>query len=267
MPRPLRAGIKLLTTAALAQADVPQPEVRVAFTAESALRAIEEFGYPVVLKPVVGSWGRLLARINDRDAAEAILEHKETLGSYQHGIFYIQQFIKKPGRDIRAFVVATRRSARSTGRRSTGSPTRTRRAGEQLPRDAGVGRLCRRTAAAVGGGVLAIDVLEDPDRGFLVNEVNHTMEFRNSIHTTGVDIPGRVVEYVLRVRVPLTPWRSASHGPRTTHHSTQHAARAERLPHDRPRPRLHRRRFRLWRRGAAAPPARTSSGRNRSGYV
>ena len=76
-----------------------------AFTAEAALAAIEELGYPVVLKPVVGSWGRLLARVNDRDAAEAILEHKEMLGSYQHSIFYIQEYVNKPGRDIRAFVV------------------------------------------------------------------------------------------------------------------------------------------------------------------
>ena len=52
-------------------------------------------------------------------------------------------------------------------------------------------------ARAVGGGVLAIDLLEDPDHGLLVNEVNHTMEFRNSIATTGVDIPARVVDYVL----------------------------------------------------------------------
>ncbi len=191
---------KLLTTAALAQAGVPQPEVRVAFTAESALRAIEEFGYPVVLKPVVGSWGRLLARINDRDAAEAILEHKETLGSYQHGIFYIQQFIKKPGRDIRAFVVGDETIC-AIYRASEHWITNTARGGQasNCPVTPELDTLCRQTAAAVGGGVLAIDVLEDPDRGFLVNEVNHTMEFRNSIHTTGVDIPARVVDYVLEV--------------------------------------------------------------------
>jgi len=190
---------KLLTTASLAQAGVPQPEVRVAFTAESALRAIEEFGYPVVLKPVVGSWGRLLARINDRDAAEAILEHKETLGSYQHGIFYIQQFIKKPGRDIRAFVVGDETIC-AIYRASEHWITNTARGGQasNCPVTPELDVLCRQTAAAVGGGVLAIDVLEDPDRGFLINEVNHTMEFRNSIHTTGVDIPARVVDYVLR---------------------------------------------------------------------
>jgi [lysine-biosynthesis-protein LysW]--L-2-aminoadipate ligase len=51
----------------------------------------------------------------------------------------------------------------------------------------------------VGGGVLAIDVLEDPERGLLVNEVNHTMEFHTSVPTTGVDIPGIVIDYVVGV--------------------------------------------------------------------
>ena len=98
-------GNKLMTTSALAAAGVPQPKVLVAYTPESALEAIEQLGYPAVLKPTVGSWGRLLSKVNDRDAAEAILEHKETLGSYHHSIFYIQEYVKKPGRDIRAFQV------------------------------------------------------------------------------------------------------------------------------------------------------------------
>ena len=191
---------KLLTTAALAEAGIPQPRVRVAFTPESALRAIEELGYPVVLKPVVGSWGRLLSKINDRDAAEAVLEHKDVLGSYQHSIYYIQEYITKPGRDIRAFVVGDETIC-AIYRTSEHWITNTARGGQasNCPVTPVLNDLCRRTARAVGGGVLAIDVLEDPQHGFLVNEVNHTMEFRNSIHTTGVDIPGRVVAYVLEV--------------------------------------------------------------------
>ena len=84
---------------------IPQPDIKVAFTEESALEAIEEMGYPVVLKPAVGSWGRLLSKINDRDAAESILEHKAILGTYHHSIFYIQKYVEKKGRDIRSFVV------------------------------------------------------------------------------------------------------------------------------------------------------------------
>ena len=191
---------KLLTTAALTAAEVAQPRTRLAFTPEAALAAIEELGYPAVLKPVVGSWGRLLARINDRDAAEAVLEHKEVLGSYQHSIFYVQEFVAKPGRDIRAFVVGDETIC-AIYRSSEHWITNTARGGQaaNCPVTPEIDDLCRRAAQAVGGGVLAIDLLEHPERGLLVNEVNHTMEFRNSIHTTGVDIPGHVAAYVLRV--------------------------------------------------------------------
>ena len=98
-------GDKFLTTQALVHAGVPTPANLLAFTPESALEAIEKLGYPVVLKPVVGSWGRMVSKINDRDAAEAVLEHRDVLGNYQHSIYYIQELINKPGRDIRSFVV------------------------------------------------------------------------------------------------------------------------------------------------------------------
>ena len=98
-------GDKILTSLALKDHGVPQPELRIAFTEDSALNALDELGYPAVLKPAVGSWGRLLSKVNDRDAAETILEHKTILGSYHHSIFYIQKFMEKKGRDIRSFVV------------------------------------------------------------------------------------------------------------------------------------------------------------------
>jgi [lysine-biosynthesis-protein LysW]--L-2-aminoadipate ligase len=164
-------------------------------------------GYPVVIKPVFGSWGRLLARINDRDAAEAILEHKEVLGSPQHNVIYIQEYVRKPGRDIRAFVVGDECIC-AIYRNSEHWITNTARGGraENCPVTPEIGELSVRAAKAVGGGVLAVDLLEAPDRGFLVNEINHTMEFRNSIAPTGVDIPGRAVEYALeRAAQPVTP--------------------------------------------------------------
>jgi [lysine-biosynthesis-protein LysW]--L-2-aminoadipate ligase len=193
-------GDKLSTSGALKQAGVPQPRLRVAFTAEAALKAIEELGYPVVMKPVVGSWGRLLAKINDRDAAEALLEHKETLGSYQHSVFYIQEYITKPGRDIRAFVVGDQ-TVTAIYRKSAHWITNTARGGqgEVCPVTSELHDICQAAARAVGGGVLAIDVLEDPQRGYLVNEVNHTMEFHTTAPTTGVDIPGFIVDYTLCV--------------------------------------------------------------------
>ncbi len=188
---------KYLTTAALVRNHIPTPRTLLAFTPEAALRALDEIGYPAVLKPVVGSWGRLLARVNDRDAAEAILEHKETLGSYQHSIFYIQEYIAKPGRDIRAFVVGDRTIC-AIYRNSEHWVTNTARGATttNCPITPELDDLCRAAARAVGGGILAIDVLESP-RGLLVNEINATMEFRNSIAPTGVDIPGIVADYVL----------------------------------------------------------------------
>lgn len=195
----LTCGDKINTTTALVAAGVPSPRTLIAFTPESALRAIETLGYPVVLKPAIGSWGRLLAKISDREAAEALLEHKDTLGSYQHAIFYIQEFVRKPARDIRSFVVGDETIC-AIYRESSHWITNTARGGEarNCPVTPEIDRLSRTAGRAVGGGVLAIDLLEHPD-GMMVSEVNYTMEFRNSIDTTGVDIPGRIVDYVLRV--------------------------------------------------------------------
>ncbi len=190
-------GDKLLTTAALKDHGIAQPECRVAFTEESALDAIEELGYPVVLKPAVGSWGRLLSKINDRDAAETVLEHKTVLGSYHHSIFYIQQYIDKQGRDIRSFVIGDDCIA-AIYRSSDHWITNTAR-GAQASRcevTPEVAEISVAAARAVGGGIVAVDLFESDD-GLLVNEVNYTMEFRNSIDTTGVDIPAEVTRYVI----------------------------------------------------------------------
>jgi [lysine-biosynthesis-protein LysW]--L-2-aminoadipate ligase len=193
-------GDKLNTSLALMAAGVPTPQVQVALTPESGLDAIEAMGFPVVLKPAVGSWGRLLAKINDREAAEAILEHKATLGSYHHAIFYIQEYIDKPERDLRTFVIGDETICGIT-RTSAHWITNTARGGtaENCPITPEIDRLSLAAAQAVGGGVVAVDLLESPGGDLLVNEVNYTMEFRNSIEPTGVDIPARIVDYVLQV--------------------------------------------------------------------
>ena len=193
-------GNKLLTTSALVHHKIPTPRTRVAFTPASALQAIEEMGYPVVLKPGVGSWGRLLSKVNDREAAEAILEHKQVLGSYHHSIYYIQEYIEKHGRDIRTFVVGDETIC-AIYRTSPHWITNTARGGKatNCPVTPELDELCVAAARAVGGGVVALDLFEDDERGLLVNEINYTMEFRNSIDTTGVNIPSRVVDYVLDV--------------------------------------------------------------------
>lgn len=201
-------GDKLITSDCLVTAGVPTPRVAVAYTPESALAAIETMGYPVVMKPAVGSWGRLIARVNDRAAAEALLEHKQVLGSYHHSTYYIQEFIEKPGRDIRTFVVGDEVIA-GIFRTSEHWITNTARGAttSNCPVTDAMRDISLRAAKAVGGGIVAIDLLEGPN-GLLVNEVNYTMEFKNSVAVTGVAIHEKVIDHFVRVARREIPWRS-----------------------------------------------------------
>ena len=191
------AGDKWATSAALAAAGVPQPRTALALDPQTALEIAESWGYPLVVKPVVGSWGRMVARVNDRDALEALLEHKQFMG-YQHQLYYLQEYVNKPGRDIRVFVVGDQAIA-AIYRKSEHWITNTARGGaaENCPVTDELAEISLAAARAVGGGVLAIDLFESV-RGLLVNEVNHTMEFKNSVTTTGVDIPGKILAYAAR---------------------------------------------------------------------
>jgi [lysine-biosynthesis-protein LysW]--L-2-aminoadipate ligase len=191
-----RCGDKYVTSQILVQNRIPTPRVLMAFDEESALKAVDAMGYPCVLKPVVGSWGRLLAKVDNRHMAESLIEHKATLG-VNHQVFYVQEYINKPGRDIRAFAVGEEPIA-AIYRTSENWITNTARGGvaTNCPLTPELSDICRRTAKAIGGGLLAIDVFES-DNGLTINEVNHTMEFRNSITTTGVNIPALMVDYVI----------------------------------------------------------------------
>lgn len=193
------SGDKVMMSLALQKAGVPTPKTFVAFEPETAIKAIERLGYPAVMKPVVGSWGRLLAKVDSRHAAEAIIEHKNVLGSYLHHIYYIQEYIDKPQRDIRTFVVGDeciaavyRDSEHWISNTARGAKTR------ECELDDEIRELSLKAAAAVGGGVIAIDIMES-DRGLLVCETNYTMEFKHSIVPTGVDIPGKIIDYCVGV--------------------------------------------------------------------
>ncbi|HSV86440.1 MAG TPA: lysine biosynthesis protein LysX [Levilinea sp.] len=192
----LRCGDKYVTSQLLVKHGLPTPRVLMAFSPEAALAAADAMGYPCVFKPVIGSWGRLLALVQDHATAESLIEHKAALG-VNHQVFYIQEYVNKPGRDIRAFVVGEQPIC-AIYRSSESWITNTARGGKasNCPLTPEIADLCRRTAQVIGGGLLAVDLFET-GKGLAVNEVNHTMEFRNSITTTGVNIPGRMVEYVL----------------------------------------------------------------------
>lgn len=188
-------GDKLATSAALVRYGVPTPRTAMAVDRQAALQAAERLGYPVVLKPLVGSWGRLVARARDEAELDALLEYKEVLGGPEHKVHYLQEFVEKPGRDIRLFVVGTEVIC-AIYRTSENWITNTAlgAVASNCPLTDELVHLGRAAAEAVGGGIVAVDVLES-ERGLLVVEVNHTMEFRNSITTTGVDIPVRIAEY------------------------------------------------------------------------
>jgi [lysine-biosynthesis-protein LysW]---L-2-aminoadipate ligase len=193
-------GDKLLTSVALQEAGLPIPRTAIAFTVESGLTAIETMGYPVVLKPLFGSWGRLLARVNERDAAEALLEHKSTLGGYLHGVSYIQEYVDKPGRDIRV-MVAGDEVVYAIYRHSEHWITNTALGGKPHPCPVTdeIKHLSVGAARAVGGGIVAVDLLETAEAELLVNEVNHTPEFHGAREAVDFDIADRIVDYVLQV--------------------------------------------------------------------
>ena len=187
---------KVKNSLALAEAGVPTPETEVAFTKEAAMESIESFGYPCVLKPVIGSWGRLMAKIDSRSAAEAILEHKATLGHYQHKVFYIQEFIEKGDRDIRV-LAADGQPIAAMVRSSDHWLTNAARGAETaaLTLDDTALDLVERASAAVGDGLLGIDLMEGAD-GYTVHEVNHTVEFKALNETVDVDVPAAVVDWL-----------------------------------------------------------------------
>jgi [lysine-biosynthesis-protein LysW]--L-2-aminoadipate ligase len=187
---------KVETSLALAGAGVPTPATEVAFTVDAALEAIESFGYPCVLKPVVGSWGRLMAKIDSRSAAEAILEHKETLGHYEHKVFYVQEFVEKPGRDVRV-LAADGEPLAAMARSADHWLTNAAKGAdvEAFALDATAEALVADASDAVGGGLLGVDLMETAD-GYTVHEVNHTVEFKALDDAVDADVPAAVVDWL-----------------------------------------------------------------------
>ena len=192
-------GDKFLTSLALRKAKVPTPDFAMVFTLNQAVEAINKIGgYPVVIKPAIGSWGRLLAKINDSDSLETVIEHKDVLGGPQQKAIYIQQYIEKPGRDIRAFVIDGKVIC-AIYRDSKHWITNTARGGVAtnclVTKE--LSEICKKASDSVGDGILAMDIFET-DNGLSINEINHTMEFKNSEGPTGVSISDAIVDYCIK---------------------------------------------------------------------
>jgi [lysine-biosynthesis-protein LysW]---L-2-aminoadipate ligase len=200
---PLHAAIlcgdKMYAHMELEKAAIPTPKAVAAFSEESALAALDGFGYPAVIKPTVGSWGRLIALLRDKEAARAVIEDREHMFPlYQ--VYYFEEFIERPPRDIRAIVVGDRVVA-AIYRYSGEGEWKTNMAlgghAEVCPVTKELEDLCLKATRALGGQIVGVDLMESKNDGLMVHEINNTTEFRNTVRVTGVDIPGLMIEYGL----------------------------------------------------------------------
>ncbi len=192
---------KLFSSMALSRAKIPTPKTRLAFTEDSALDSLKRLGYPAVLKPVIGSWGRLSALLKDTDTARAVLEDREYMyPMYQ--VYYLQEFVKRPPRDIRSFVIGEQTVAAIYRHASSDDwRTNTARGGkaEKCPISDQLNDLSLKATKAVGAEIAGVDLMETPN-GMVVHEVNNTTEFKNTVPATGVDIPSIIVDYLVSIQ-------------------------------------------------------------------
>ncbi len=196
-------GNKLLTSQVLAKNGVPTPRTVVAFSSDSAMQAIEQIGFPCVMKPIVGSWGRQVVPIRDRETAEAMIEMREQLSDSMQTIFYIQEMIKRPPRDIRCIAVGEEIVA-AVYRYASPENWKTNIAlggrSEPCKITPELEETIMKTVRVIGSGVLGIDLMERPDSQLVVHEVNGTVEFKGAQSATDHSIAGRMIDYLVSDR-------------------------------------------------------------------
>ena len=196
------AGNKLFTHMLLQKQGIPTPFSTVAFSEEAALEALEKNGYPMVLKPTVGSWGRMIALLKDRDSAEGIMESRERMYPiYQ--VYYLEEFVQRPPRDIRAIMIGDKVVA-AIYRYSGGGQWKTNMAlggrAEVCKVTKELEDICIKAKNAVFGDIVGVDLMESKEKGLVVHEVNNTTEYKNTVRVTEVDIPAMMIDYALQSR-------------------------------------------------------------------
>ncbi len=193
------AGNKLYTHMLLKKQGVPTPYASVAFSKDAALESLEKNGYPKVIKPTVGSWGRMISKINDRDSAEGIIEGRETMYPiYQ--IHYLEEFVERPPRDIRAIMVGDKVVAAIYRYSGDGNWKTNMALGGRAEKCEVTGELeeiCIKAKNAVEGQIVGVDLMESKEKGFVVHEVNNTTEYKNTVRVCDVDIPSLMIDYAL----------------------------------------------------------------------
>ncbi len=196
------AGNKLFTHILLQKEGIPTPFSTVAFSEEAALEALEKSGYPMVLKPTVGSWGRMIALLKDRDSAEGIMESRERMYPiYQ--VYYLEEFVQRPPRDIRAIMVGDKVVAAiyrypGDGQWKTNMALGGRAEVCKVTKE--LEDICIKAKNAVYGQIVGVDLMESKEKGLVVHEVNNTTEYKNTVRVTGVDIPELMIDYALQSR-------------------------------------------------------------------
>jgi len=196
------SGDKVLTISRLKAYGLPIPRSAVALDNKSAQRALEHIGLPAVDKPPIGSWGRLVALIRDDLSFRTILEHRQMIANRLMRTHLIQEYIDLPNRDIRTLVVGDEVLGAMFRYRTDGD-WRTNVAMGGVPVMAYLNDELReisfKTAEAVSGEIVSVDVFETRDGSYLINEVNGVPEFRGFIQATGVDVAAKIAQYLVSV--------------------------------------------------------------------
>jgi [lysine-biosynthesis-protein LysW]---L-2-aminoadipate ligase len=196
-------GNKLFTHMLIQKKGIRTPKVITAFSSQSALSALDDFGYPTIIKPTIGSWGRLIALLQDKEAAKAVFEDREHMFPlYQ--IYYLEEFVSRPPRDIRAIVVGDNVVA-AIYRYSEKDEWKTNMAlggrAENCPITGELEDICIKSSQAVGGKIVGVDLMESSKDGLVVHEVNNTTEFKNTVRITGINIQDIIIDYSLTYNI------------------------------------------------------------------
>lgn len=193
-------GNKMITSMLLKKNNIPTPKTYFSFSAETALENFENIGYPLVIKPIIGSWGRSVMPIKDKDTAEAVIENRQVTDGPQDRIYYLQEMIDRPPRDIRVITVGNQAVSAMYRKSSGGFKTNIALGADPELCDITkeIEDLCDKTSKAVGGGILGIDLMEDKERGLVVHEVNNTVEFKGLVKVSKRNIPKEMIDYAVR---------------------------------------------------------------------
>ena len=193
-------GNKMITSMLLKKNNIPTPKTYFSFSAEAALKNFEDVGYPLVIKPIIGSWGRSVMPIKDKDTAEAVIENRQVTDGPQDRIYYLQEMIDRPPRDIRVITVGNQAVSAMYRKSSGGFKTNIALGADpelcEITKE--IEDLCEKTSKAVGGGILGIDLMEDKKRGLVVHEVNNTVEFKGLVKVSKRNIPKEMIDYAVR---------------------------------------------------------------------